>query len=1051
MRISEVFIRRPVMTFLVMIAVSAFGVMAYRALPVSDLPNVNYPSISVEATYPGASALTMASTVAAPLEKHFMQIAGLEQIYSKSLSGYTVVVLTFALSRDLNGAAQDVQAAINEAMSDLPDDLPAPPTYSKINPSDKPIIYLMVSSKTLTLGQLYRFGADQISRRLSTIPGVARVKVWGSKPALRIRLNPDLLAARGLTLEDVAAAVGRGSLTIPAGVLEGRELSLYLEPRGQLTTAEEFNSLVIATKNGAPIYLKDIGRAVESLEQANIDVRSWRRGGEIQTKVVTLAVYREPTENTVAVTGAIKKALPQIRKELPGALDLEVIYDRAEPIIASVDDVKSTLLIAFGLVVVVIFLFLGRIRDTIIPALALPVSLLATFIVMYALDFSLDLLSLMSLTLAVGFLVDDAIVAMENTVRHVEQGAPPHQAALIGAREIGGTIASMTLSLAAVFIPLVFMPGIIGRVFREFSVTIVAAIICSGLVSLTLTPMLCGRMLKPRRGEPGPLERFSNLVVGFFQNIYLAVLKQVLRFSPAAILIWIGCLVGTGFLFQMLPLTFLPKGDSGAIMGEINAADGTGPELMRAYQGRVQALLNANPYVERAMTITGLGGSLGANKGFLFVVLVPHKVRQHSTKHVVHMLQPKLLEIPGAMTFLGAVPVMDISFGGVGGGGGGGEYSFTLKASDPNLLYHHARAFVEKVRRLPGLENVQTSLNLNNPQLEIDILHDRAASLGVSTAAVERALFLAFSGYKVTTIKSATDEYKVILELGEEFRRRPENLTRIHVRSATTGRLVPLDEVVEWRRKVGPREVRHLDRLNVVTISFDLAEGAPIGQAVRELEKLAAATLPPEIITGFQGEAQVFEKTIQSMGFLVILALLIMYLVLGGLYESYIHPITVLAALPVAGFGGLLALLVFESELSLYAFIGLFLLMGIVKKNGIMLVDFANQKLAEGGVSRREAIFEACRNRFRPIVMTGLCAIMGALPIALGLGADGSARQPLGLTVVGGLIFSQLITLFITPVIYLYLEAFQEKVLYRFAFFRPPAKDDVEVGTQPKA
>ncbi|MBW2619172.1 MAG: efflux RND transporter permease subunit, partial [Deltaproteobacteria bacterium] len=739
--------------------------------------------------------------------------------------------------------------------------------------------------------------------------------------------------------------------------------------------------------------------------------------------------------NTVALAKAIRQALPEIRRDLPGSVELETIFDRSVPIVASVDDVKQTLLIAFIMVVAVIFLFMGRLTDTIIPAISLPASLLLTFVVMYLLGYNLDLLSLMALTMAVGFLVDDAIVVLENTARHVEAGQKPYQAALVGSREITGTVLSMTMSLAVVFLPLVFMPGVIGRVFRAFAVTSVVAILCSGLISITLTPSMCGRFLRARqKGDLGLLERTSGAIVGFFQKIYLFFLRGILRFSLIAIVIWIGCLYGTFWMFKHVPVTFLPPGDSGAILGDMKGQHGTSPELMRQYQEEVEAVLAENPNVQMVFTVSGMS-QLGGNKGFVFITLSP-RAQRPPIGRVVQNLGRRLLAIPGVKTSLSPLPVLNLGVN--GGGDGGGEYSFVLRGSDPETLYKTADEFTQKLSQLSGFRDVASSLDLNAPQLNIKIKTERAASLGVEAKEIERTLLLAFAGYQISTIKAATEEYQVIVEVAAEDRRRPEDLDKLYVRSSGGGKLVPLSEVAEWVESVGPMEVKHLDQQNEVSVEFNLDEGIHLGQATKTVEALAAETIPPTINAGFKGEAEEFKKMTKSLFFLMIIALLVMYLVLGVLYESYIHPITVLSALPVAGFGGLLTLYVFHSELSIYAFVGLFLLMGIVKKNGIMMVDFANQRLAEGVESRREAIYQACQTRFRPIVMTGLAAIMGAMPIALGWGVDGSSRQPLGLTVVGGLIFSQLITLFITPVIYLYLEWFQEKVLFRLAFFRPP-------------
>lgn len=1035
MNIATYFVRRPVMATLLALTVLAFGVGAYRSLPVSDLPNVYYPIITVECDYPGASALTMASSVAAPLEKSFQGLEGLKQMTSKSKPGYTSVELKFGLNRDLQAAAQDVEAAINRATDDLPDDLPSAPTYTKANPADNPILYLTISSQTLTQAELYNLGAERVDKALSNIDGVASVTIWGSKPAVRIQVDPVKLAARGYTLVDLATAIKAGNVSLPAGNLDGPLQSIFLQPEGQMMDAGQFQNLVVSYRQGAPVYLKDLASVIDSVEQVNLSARFWQKGEGAQSGVITLGVQREPGANTVAVAQKVRDALPALQAELPGSLKLELIYDLSVPILASINDVKTTLLIAFVLVVGVIFLFLGRVTDTIIPAVALPASLLLTFVVMQAMGYNLDLLSLMGITMAVGFLVDDAIVVLENTARHMDQGKSPFQAALQGSAEITGTVWSMTMSLAAVFIPLVFMPGLVGRIFQEFAVTIVAAIFCSGLVSVTLTPAMCGRFLRKRADGPGPLERFSDRIVNMLRDFYLGFLKVMLKKGWLAIAIWVFCLVGSVLLFKALPLSFMPKGDSGCILGEIHAPHGTSLALMRAYQDQVEAVLAADPAVQGAFSVIGMGGSLSTNKGFVFATLLDRADRS-AIEDVVQRLAGPMRGVVGAEVHLMAMPVLDL--GGDSGGDDGAEYSYVLRGSNTAQLYEVSDKFYQAVRKLEGFHDVQTSLDLNAPQLDILIRRDRAAKLGVTTQSIEETLLLAYAGYKVSTIKAATDQYKVILELDPANRSRPADLGDLYVRPTGGGSPVPLVEVADWRSAAGPLEVKHLNQQNEVKISFNLDAKLPLGVATDRLEQLAAVMIPPSISAGFKGEAEEFQKSMGTLMWLMVVALLVMYLVLGVLYESYIHPLTVLSALPVAGFGGVLALVVFRSELSIYAFIGIFMLMGIVKKNGIMMVDFANQRLREGGVDRKQAIYEACQARFRPIVMTGLAAIMGALPIALGLGADGASRQPLGLTVVGGLIFSQMITLFITPVIYLYMEWFQEKVLFRFAFFRPP-------------
>jgi|LGOV01.1.fsa_nt_gb HAE1 family hydrophobic/amphiphilic exporter-1 len=1031
------------MATLLALAVCVFGYFAYQALPVSDMPNVYFPSICVECDYPGASPLTMASAVASPLERQFQSLEGLERLYSKSKPGYTVLELTFNLDRNLDNAAADVQAAINRAMTDLPSDLPSIPTWSKINPADAPILYLVVSSETLTPSQLYSLGGNRVVKSLMRIEGVANVTLFGSRPAVRIQVDPKKLAYRGLELADAASTIRSGNVTLPAGNLDGPLQSVSLQAQGGLRKASEFKNLIITYQNGVPVYLKDVADVLDSVEEIDMNCRLWRRGKGVDDKIIGLGVQREPHANTVEVARRVLQALPEIQKTLPGSIEMFVANNLSEPVLAAIGDVKNTLYLAFILVILVIFIFLGRVRDTIIPAVALPISFMLTFVMMYLFDYNLDMLSMMALTLAVGFLVDDAVVVLENIARHLEMGKNPVRAALDGSREITGTVLSMTLSLSAVFIPICFMPGIIGRMFREFAVVIMAAIICSGLVAITLSPSMAGRFLQRNDKGPGPLERASGAIVGFLRKGYLSALRFTLRFNFIAIIIWVACLAGTGYFLKHLPQAFIPKGDSGAIEGDMSALHGTSNTQMRVFQQQVEDVLKSDPAVKMVWTITGMGSSQGSNSGFVFLTLVSRDKREPIAL-VTQRLTHKLTQLPGVNTTISPVPVLQLGGGG-GGGGGGAQYSFMLRSDDTDELYKVSRVFFDKAKKLPGFVDVQTSLDLDSPQLDIKIRRDRARSLGINASDIEETLLLAFAGYKLSTVLAPTDEYKVIMEVAPNHRKNANALNHLYLRSSGSGefkyevgtRLVPLSEVSYWEESVGPHEVKHYNQQSEVQISFNLDADTPLGDATRRMEDLAAVTVPASITAELTGEAQEFKKTMKALFRLIIVALVVMYLILGVLYESYVHPITVLSALPVAGFGGLLSLWVCGSVLSIYSFIGIFMLMGIVKKNGIMMVDFATKAINEQGLSPKEAILKACEERFRPIVMTGTAAIAGIMPVALGFGADGASRQPLGITVMGGLIFSQLITLILTPSFYLYMEWIQEKILYRFAFFRP--------------
>lgn len=1029
------------MSVLLALTMFAFGVLSYFSLPVSELPNVNFPYIAVTCDYPGASALTMASNVATPLEQSFQNLKGLDSMHSQSRSGFTQVVLKFKLDQDLDTAAQNVQSKINHAMHKLPGNLPSRPSYKKFNPSDSPMIYLAVSSDVLTKGQLYRLGTNRVVKKLQRLDGVGNIMNFSSKPAIHIRINPEELTARGLTLLDVSEAIKSNNLHLPAGNLEGRHKNYYLHPKGQLKSVKDYADLVISYTRDGAVYLRDVADVVSSIKNVHLTERQWERGQGTQTGVNELLIQKSPGANTIKVAERIRNALPDIKKDLPKSLEFSITYDGSIPVQDSINDVKTTLYIAFALVVFVIFLFLGRVRDTLIPAVALPASFMLTFMVMSSLGYNLDILSMMALTLAVGFLVDDAIVVLENTARHLETGKSPLRAALDGASEITTTVISMTLSLSAVFIPLAFMPGLVGKIFQEFSVVIIVSILCSGLVAVTLSPAMCGRLLKKQKKGPGILERIVQSMVGSLRKFYLFFLRFILRFNFLAVLIWVGCLLGTGYLIQQLPQTFFPKGDSGLIAGKIKASQDVSYQQMQVLQRQVEKALRKDSAVNIVWTAVG-GSQVGPRNSMYLAVKLIDRDKRQGIKTVNSRLEKRLAGLPGMDVGMSPVPVLQI-----GGGGSGGEaYSYVLRGDHAQKLYQVADSFTDKVKDMQGLKDVESSLKLNNPELDIRIDHEKAASLGLTTEDIERTLYLAYSGGKVTNYLTSTDQYKVIMGMQDKFKNEPKMLNKIYLRPRGKQQLVPLSEVCTWKETVGPMEVKHRELQNEVTIAFNLKPNVTLGEITKQMKKLSTENIPPDIKAGFTGQAKKFQKTTQSMIMLLGVAVLVMYLILGILYESYIHPITVLTALPVACFGGIFSLWVFDSVFSIYSMLGLFMLMGIAKKNGIMLVDFARGALKQEGCTRREAIYKACEARFRPILMTGVAAIFGILPVALGSGADGASRQPLGIAVAGGLVFSQLITLFLTPVFYLYLEWFQEKVLYRFAFFRPPEIEDEQSG-----
>jgi HAE1 family hydrophobic/amphiphilic exporter-1 len=1023
------------MTVALTVSVILFGVAAYFRLPVSDLPAIDYPVIQVQVNYPGATPETMANNVATPLERQFMQIPGLELVTSNNIQGHSSFVLQFDLNKSLDGAATDVQAAITRASGQLPIDLPAPPTFTKTNPNDQPIMYIAMVSDTATEGQLYDYANTQVGERISILPGVSQVAVYGTQSAVRIKADPSKMAVRNITLEDLTNAVKNGTSYTGAGQFDGPQRSFLLQPQGQLTTAEQYDGLIVGQSNGAPVYLKDVAAAKDGLQDERIDMRFWVRGYPQPGATVVVAVFRRAGVNAVEVANSVRGLLPTIQSQLPSSVLIVPAYDRSQTIVGGIKDVQTTLYIAFVLVVMVIFIFLGRATDTMIPAVALPLSLLLTFVAMKVLGYSLDNLSLMALTLAIGFLVDDAIVFLENTVRLMEEGRNAFDASLESAKEISFTILAMTLSLAAVFIPLVFMSGLMGRIFREFSITIVISILASGIVSLTLTPLMTSRLLGNRGANAK--KTWMERVFGAFEHRVLDVYGRYLWFflrnrwiSAAA---WVICLAGTAYLFYIVPKAFLPVGDSSFIRGVLVAQEGSSPEQMHAYQTEAEKIMKANPAVRSTFTMSGNAQFLGSNQAFLIAFLKDPSQRAPIAQVAGQLMGGISGSIPGVVAFLQPNPALEISTGATANAQG--QFAYALSGIDPNEVYATAGKLMAKLHEYPGFLFVNSDLYNHTPNLQVDILRDQAKLYGVSETRILTLLHDAYSQNYSYLIKKATDQYQVILEVADNQRSAPEDLSKLYIKSDDGQRMIPLSAVTSSHAVIGPQAVNHINQFTSVTMFFNLKPGYAIGPATQFVDQTAKQILPPGIQGALQGEALIFQNTVSNLAVLMLVAVFVMYVILAILYESYLHPITVLSSLPVALLGGLLTLWLFHEEASLYAYIGMFMLMGIVKKNGIMIVDFAEQRVRQG-IAANQAIHDASMERFRPIMMTTAAALLGALPIALGYGADGSSRRPLGLVVVGGLIVSQFITLFVSPAIYLYLEEFQEKVLDRVPFLR---------------
>ena len=1018
MNLSAPFIRRPVMTILVMLAIFIVGSISFFKLPISDLPSIDYPTIQVSASYNGASPETMADTVATPLEKQFMAIQGIQSVSSSSTLGVTDITLQFEIDKNIDIAAVDVQTAISRAQIDLPKNMTTPPTFKKVNPSDAPILYIAITSATLSLAEIYDYGHNFIAQRLSSIAGVAQVQTYGAPYALRINVDPDLIATKGITLTDISEAVIRAVPNLPSGQLDGPFKTEIIESKGQLINAAQMDPVIIRYQNGAPVRIQDIGHAENSLN--DIRYHLWYVGAQGAQTGIFLAINKQPGSNTLKVAREVKAKLPILIEQLPKSIDVSILFDRSISIEDSVYEIELTLIIALFLVIFVIYFYLNKVTDTLIPSLAMPMSIILTFAVMRYFNFSIDNLSLLALTLATGFIVDDAIVVLENVVRRVEGGEDRFKASMEGAKQISFTIFSMTLSLAAVFVPLIFMYGLIGKIFFEFSVVMVVVILASGLISLTLTPMLTSLLLSERKDKTvGKIGAFSQKFNNALQEAYNKSLVKAMERQKEVLFIGSICLILSLFFFWYLPKDFLPNDDIGFFKVFVVPAQGTSPDQMFVLQNQVNEVIQRNPGIQSFL-------SYADTKGFALVVLKPYSERESLEKIVAELYQA-FKGIPGVEVFIKAIPLINLSLGTFSQG----AYQYTLSSLNTDALFKSADLFLDRLKQIPGFIGVSSDLEVATPMLQVEILRDEASSLGVEAIDIENALQLAFGGGAVTQIDGKFDQYDIIVELMPGFRGASKDLDSLWVRSRLTQKLVPLSSVAKWTETIGATSINHILQAPAVTIAFSLAPGFPLSTALEKLKELSKEVLPPDVVGQSYGAASSFESSVAYTALLFLGSIAAIYIILGILYESFIHPLTILSSLPPAILGGLLTLWLFGLPLSLYSFLGLMLLIGIVKKNGILVVDFALENIRLKNEDAKTSVLEACRVRFRPIMMTTMAAIMGALPIALGIGPSADSRRPLGLVIIGGLLLSQLITLYLTPVVYLHLEALNKKVSFK--------------------